>query len=34
VIAADGLDGFLAEANDMTELQQFHQANPMGDWRW
>ncbi|MEP7362074.1 MAG: hypothetical protein ABI972_02380 [Acidobacteriota bacterium] len=34
VIAADGLDGFLAEANDMSELQKFHEANPMGVWRW
>lgn len=34
VIAADGLDGYLAEANDMAELQKFHEANPMGAWRW
>lgn len=34
VVAADGLDGFLAEAMDMTELKAFHEGNPMGPWRW
>jgi hypothetical protein len=34
IIAAHGLDGYLAEAMDMAELRQFHEANPMGIWRW
>lgn len=34
VVAADGLEGFLGEAMSMEELKAFHQANPMGEWRW
>ena len=34
VVAADGLDGYLGEAMSMEELKAFHQANPMGAWRW
>lgn len=34
IVAADGLDGYLGEAMDMSQLKQFHEANPMGPWRW